>query len=304
MKKEKRSYCIVTDATADLTPEEVKKHNIRVIPMIFTIAEKEYEHNPDWSNMPYEKFYWLAKTEKIFTSQIPPAQFENVFRECLETHDDILFLCFSSGISGTFHSSQLARDAVQTQFPDRKIYVVDTKTTSVGLGSLTIQAAELRAAGHSIDAVHAKILETVPRLALWFTVRDISGLQRSGRCTSLEASVGNALNRKPVLYVNENGKLKKAKTVRGQERAFDEIVEKIARLATTSPNEQTIQIANGDFQEAVNYLARHIKGRWPSCRIKIVKVSPIVGSHTGAGVVGVLFEGTKTVDAPIDFMNC
>jgi DegV family protein with EDD domain len=288
----KKTYCILTDATSDLTPQEIKEHDIKVIPMPFTIADQTYWHTPEWSNMSYHEFYQRVAAEKVFTSQITQTQFEQSFQEYLTSYDDILLLCFSSGISGTFKSSQQAKAAIQQKFPSRKIYTVDSLTTSIGLGYLAIKAAKLRAAGHSIDQTHAEILSAVRHTSIWFTVRDIKGLARSGRCSPLTAFVGSKLSLTPVLHVDDKGLLEPVKKVRGYQKALDEIIGKIAKLSIADPNQQTLHICEGYFNEAVTYLSDHIKNLWPNATIKTVQISPIVGCHTGPGVIGVSFSST------------
>ena len=197
------TYQIVTDSTADLTPELIRQLDVQVIPLCYMMGGRTYHNIPGGGEMTDREFYAKLRGGAMSTTtQINSEEFLRVFTPLLEAGQDVLYIAFSSGLSGTCQSAQLAREELQKRFPQRKMVVFDSLCASMGEGLLVYYAAKLRQEGKSLEEVLAWLQENVLRLCHWFTVDDLNHLKRGGRVSTATALVGTMLGIKPVLHVD------------------------------------------------------------------------------------------------------
>ncbi len=286
-------YKIVTDSTIDLTQKMIEELELIVISLRFTIDGKTYKDKSDMSGMSTETFYAKLREGKMSTtSQINADEFARTFEPILEAGEDVLYIAFSSGLSGTCQSAYIARDELKEKYPERKIYVFDSLCASMGEGLLVYQAALLKRAGTDIDSLYKWLGENVLKLCHWFTVDDLNHLKRGGRVSTTAALVGTMLGIKPVLHVDDEGHLIPVSKVRGRRQSLDALVQKMAETAI-HPDEQTIFISHGDCLKDAEYVAEQVRSKFGVKNIQINFVGPVIGAHSGPGTVALFFFGTQ-----------
>lgn len=284
-------YVIFTDSTTDLTPELVAEMDVQVLPMRFMLDGKEYRNYPDNRELSPKEFYDKLRAGSMSTtSQINSVAFIEAFTPVLEAGKDILYVAFSSGLSGTYQSACLAAEDLREQFPERTIECVDTLQASMGEGLVAYAAAMLKKDGMSLAELAAWLRENVQRFCAWFTVDDLMFLKRGGRLSGVAAVAGTLLGIKPVLHVDPDGHLIAMEKVRGRKASLDGLVR---HFETSAENhaEQTVFISHGDCLEDCQYVADKIKA-FGVKRICIGTIGPVIGAHSGPGTVALFFTGS------------
>ena len=286
-------YRIITDSTGDLTPELIRDLQLTVIPMEFTIDGKSYRNYPDGHEMSAKAFYHLLRAGKTSTTaQINAHEFMDWADPILQAGEDILYLAFSSGLSGTCQSAYMAKEELSARYPDRKIYVVDSLAASMGEGLLAYYASKMQLEGKTIDEVYQWLQDNKLHLCHWFTVDDLNHLKRGGRVSSAAALFGTMLGIKPVLHVDDAGHLIPVAKIRGRRQSLDSLVAHMEQTVT-NPEEQVIFISHGDCEKDAQYVADQIRARWNVKEIVLNEIGPIIGTHSGPGTVALFFLGSK-----------
>lgn len=284
-------FVIVSDATLDLPVDIINEYGIRVIPMGVNIDGKEYLHYPDERELPVEDFYKRLKEGAVsHTTQITPAVFMEYFSELLKQGYDILYIAFSSGLSGTYNTSQIVIRDLEEEFPDRKIYCVDSLCASIGEGLLVLNAAIHKKNGMGFEELYEWVEQNKRRSCHWFTVKDLYFLKRGGRISSIEAIVGTALKIRPVLSTDDAGKLAVISKIRGSRAELDFLLKKLEAEGKNLIS-QTVIIGHGDDLEQAQVLKDLIQTKNLVKDIIIAKIGPIIGTHTGPGMLALVFMG-------------
>ena len=202
----------------------------------------------------------------------------------------MLYIAFSSGLSGTYQALSLMAAQLQEEFPERKIHVVDSLAASGGQGLLVWYAVQHARAGESIDQVRDWLEENKLHLAHWFTVDDLMFLFRGGRVSRTSAWAGTLLNIKPVMHVDNEGRLVPVEKARGRRKAIKALVDHMEQTAI-DPVNQTIFITHGDCVEDVVLLESEIKKRLGCTEFVVNYVDPVIGAHSGPGTLALFFVG-------------
>lgn len=282
------SYALVSDATLDLPLDLIEQYDIKVVPMAFTLDGEEILHYPDERNMTNEEFYQALKEGKTSsTSQINPMTYVDFMKPILEVGQDILYVCFTSGLSGTYQSALLAKDMLLEDYPERKIEVVDSLCASAGQGYFVYLVAQKKEEGLSLEELTQWTIENRQRIAHWFTVDDLFHLQRGGRLSFAEAMLGSALKIKPIISVDEKGGLYVENKVRGNKRAVEYMLSKMND--TMDETQTTVFVGHGDAAQRAEDLKEKILKNTKAEKVIITKIGPVIGSHTGPGMLAVLF---------------
>lgn len=285
------TYQIVTDSTADLTPELIRQLDVQVIPLCYMMGGRTYHNIPGGGEMTDREFYAKLRGGAMSTTtQINSEEFLRVFTPLLEAGQDVLYIAFSSGLSGTCQSAQLAREELQKRFPQRKMVVFDSLCASMGEGLLVYYAAKLRQEGKSLEEVLAWLQENVLRLCHWFTVDDLNHLKRGGRVSTATALVGTMLGIKPVLHVDNEGHLISVAKARGRKASLQALVDKVGQLGEDVAN-QTMFISHSDCEADAQFVADQIKQKYGTKEIILNDIGPVIGAHTGPGCVALFFMG-------------
>lgn len=281
-------YVILTESSCDLSPELAAQADVEVLPLSFTIDGKNYPHYPDARAYPIADFYQRMREGAVaVTAAANVVELIEAMEAHLKEGQDVLFLCFSSGLSSTRDACAMAAEDLRERYPDRKIYTVDTLAASGGQGLLVLLAGRKRKAGASIEEVRDFAEETKLHVGHWFTVDDLVYLKRGGRVSSAAAVVGTMLNIKPVLHVDNEGHLIPMEKVRGRKAAIQALFRHMQETAL--PNQETVLINHADCLPEAQALAEQIQAAFHPKEVLIADLGPIIGAHTGPGLVTLFF---------------
>ena len=284
-------YVIVTDSSADLPASLVQELGVEVLPLSFTIQGKTYHNYPDDREMDPKVFYKMLRDgEMATTSAVNVAEYTNMLEPFLQAGKDVLVLAFSSGLSTTYQSSVIAVNELSEQYPDRKIYTVDTLCASLGQGLLVWHAVQEQKKGKSIEEVRDWVEENKLHLCHWFTVDDLHFLKRGGRISAATAVVGTMLSIKPVLHVDDEGHLISMGKARGRGASLTALVDHMEQTVT---DVDTVFISHGDCLADAEKVAADVKKRFGTKDVVINNVGPVIGAHSGPGTLALFFLGTK-----------
>ena len=287
------TYQIFTDATADMSTDLLSRlPAVKIIPMKVEIDGCGYTYGPS-GNISVQEFYQLQRSGNFArTSQINPNVYLEYFEPFLHQGIDILYLCFSSGMSGTIQSANLSINELRQEHPDRKIICMDTLCASVGEGFLVHEAARKQAEGLTIDELADWIIDHRMKVCHWFTVDTFDHLLHGGRVSSVAAVVGTALQIKPLLHVDEQGYLQVKGKPRGRNKAIASQLDKMEQGWTPEIG-RLVVIGHGDSPVAAEQLRHSVASRFPDAEIYIAGIGPIIGAHTGPGVLVLIYWGSN-----------
>ena len=292
-------YVLSCCSTADLTKEHFQKRDISYICFHFELDGKQYLDDLGES-MAFDKFYQsMVDGADTKTSQVNVEEFMTYFESILKEGKDIVHVTLSSGISGTYNSACIARNEMMEQYPDRKIYIIDSLNASSGYGLFLDKLADLRDDGMSADELAAWAEENKLNCHAWFFSSDLTFFVKGGRVSKTSGFVGNLLNICPLLNVSFEGKLVPRSKIRTKKKAFTAIVEKMAELAENSTDyDGKCYISNSACYEDAKAVADMIEQRFPklSGKVLINSIGTTIGSHTGPGTVALFFWGKKRED--------
>ncbi|MDD5796362.1 MAG: DegV family protein [Oscillospiraceae bacterium] len=284
-------YVLITDSSCDIPDSLAKEYNVDVLPMEYQMEGKSYKYYLDAREMSLDEFYTKLKSGiNATTSQINYDSYFNYFEPYLKEGKDILYVCISLGLSGSYNTCKIAVKDLQEKYPNRKIYIIDPCCDSAGQGFLVYMAAQKYKEGYTIEQLRDYIEENKLKICHFFVVDDLDQLKRGGRISAVTATFGKALQIKPMLSVDENSKLVTIGKIRGTNKVYDEFVKKIKRDCVDIKN-QTVVVAHADNAEGANKLAEMLK---PLVKeVMIFKIGPVIGAHVGSGMIALLFNGNR-----------
>ena len=255
--------------------------------------EKIYHNYPDNREMDPHQFYELLRNgHTATTSAVNVAQYTELIEPLLQAGQDTLILAFSSGLSTTFSSSAIAVDELREKYPERKVYTVDTLCASLGQGMLVWLAVQEQRKGRSIEEVRDWVVSHKLSICHQVTVNDLHFLKRGGRISATTAVVGSMLQIKPIIHVDDEGHLINIGKTRGRAAALKALVDKM-ELTAVDPADQTVFISHGDCLEDAEMVAQMVRDRFGVQTIYINYVGPVIGAHTGPGVVALFYVGSE-----------
>lgn len=286
-------FRIFTDSSCDLPQALADSYGLTVLPLTITLEGATYHNLLDGSELGFHALYEkLRGGVSASTSAVNPAAFRDAMEQCLLAGDDILYVGFSSGLSTTYQSGCIAADELRESYPDRRIICIDSLCASLGQGLLLHLAVEKQRAGLSLDEVAAFVEQTRLHICHWFTVDDLMFLKRGGRIPATTALLGTALQIKPVMHMDDNGKLVSVSKARGRKASLAALVQKMSDTGIDI-HEQTVFISHGDCLADAEYAASLIRERVGVKDVIINYVGPVIGSHSGPGTLSVFFVGTE-----------
>ncbi len=283
-----QNFVIGTCSTSDLPRSYVETHELVVMKYTFMIDKKEYKDG----DMDPKTFFDLEREGFMpTTSLLTPNEIMMVFDKVLSEGNDLLYIAFSSGLSGSCNNAKLVAEELREKYPERKLYVVDSLCASLGLGLLVDYAVKMRAEGKSIDETFKWVEANKQGLNHWFTVDSLNHLKRGGRVTGAAAFVGNLLHIKPVLNVDYEGHLIPREKEKGRKKALKCLLDKMSEYVS-KPEGQSIFISHGDDIEAAEKLAGMVKERFPQVgEVMISTLGAVIGAHAGPGTIALFFMG-------------
>lgn len=288
-----KDYIISAGTTADLSYEHFKRRNISYIDFYFNLDGVEYIDDLG-RTMSFSDFYKkMAEGAMSRTSQPNTEQFIAYLTPFLEAGKDVIHLSLSSALSGEFNSARLAKEELEEKYPDRKIFIIDSKAASGGFGLLVDKLADLRDEGMDITKLAAWTEQNKLRLNHWFYTTDLKYFVRGGRLTKLSGFMGNLLNINPLLHVNELGELIPKYKVVGQRRVQIKTLDLVRELADGGLEyADKVYINHAEMLSDALSLERTIKNRFKNVtEIVINYIGTTIGAHTGPGTVAIFFWG-------------
>ena len=282
-------YAILTDSNCDLPAFLLEQYDIRTVPLY---AELDGMLIPADTKLDLHAFYdRLRAGGTVRTSAPSQEDFAMAMRECAREGKDVLCICFSSALSGTYNAARLAAEEAAEEFPQRRFRTVDSLCASLGQGMLAWKCARMREAWTDVDEAAERIEAEKLRVCHWFTVDDLMYLKRGGRIPAAAAVLGSVLNVKPILHMNAQGLLEPVTKVRGRIASLKALVERM-RESAVSPEEQTVFISHGDCEKDAHMLAGMLKEKLRVREAVIHTVGPVIGAHAGPGTLALFLTGT------------
>ncbi len=292
-------FVLSCESTADLSAEKMRELDIEYICFHFYLNGKEYPDDLGQS-VSFDKFYKaMADGADTKTAQISTGEYEDHFRAFLEDGKDILHLSLSSGLSGTIESARMAANELAPEYPDRKIYVVDSLAASSGYGLIMATLSEMRKAGSSIDELHEWVEAHKLNMRHWFFSTDLTFYVKGGRVKPAAGFVGNLLGICPLLDVDVAGHLIPREKIRSKKKVIKRIVEQMeATVQDGHDYDGRVFISQSACYEDASAVAQLVETTFPKMKgkVEIFSVGTTIGSHTGPGTVALFFWGTERVN--------
>lgn len=289
-------YILSCESTVDLTPAKIKELDLECIYFHFYINDVEYADDLG-QTIPFDEFYQAMKDgADTKTAAIGTGEYATYFRKFLEQGKDVLHVSLSSGISGTVESARIAAEDLSKEFPDRKIYVVDSLAASSGFGLLMQALSENREAGMTIDQVRDWAEANKLNDWHWFFSTDLTFYIKGGRVKPISGFVGNILGICPLLNMDSLGRLIPREKIRSKKKVIKRIVEKMEQTANKGLEyDGPVFISHSDCLEDAQAVADLVEDRFPNIRgsVEIYSIGTTIGSHTGPGTVALFFWGKE-----------
>ena len=284
-------YEIITDSSCNLPEEWIDAHRVKVISLAYHVDGKQYSSYIPGQKHDLKAFYAMLRDKKLVTTScINSEDAREVFESALKQGRDVLYIGFSSALSGSYPTGHVVLNELKLKYPDAVILDTDTLGASLGEGLLVHYACKLRDEGKTVQEVHAWLEDNKLRLCHWFTVDDLFFLKRGGRVSRSAAVIGTLLGIKPILHMDDEGRLVPVGRVHGRKASLTALFRKMEELAV-DPENQTVFISHGDCAEDAEFLADKIRKAFGIRDILIHPVEPVIGAHSGPGTVALFFLG-------------
>lgn len=283
-------FIISADSTVDLPKEFLEEKKVPIVSLSYIIAGATYK---DGEGLTSKEFYDKIRGGAMpTTSQVNPEQARELFEPILKDGKDILHIAFTSGLSGTYNSCRIAAEELCEEYPDRKIVVVDSLCAASGGGMLLYKALELKEQGKSLDEIATWVEANKLHVCHDVTVDDLFHLHRGGRVSKTSAVVGTLIKIKPIIHVNDEGKLIVIGKERGRKKALMTLIERMEKQSQGFEND-IVMITHGDAPEDAEYVKKQIEEKFGIKNIMINPLGSVIGSHTGPGVVAIFYMGNR-----------
>lgn len=278
---------IITDSASDLPADYIEQHKLHVIPTPVVIDDIDYF---DGATIHTKEFYDILDDIKrdVKTYHINPAMFTEAFLPYAQAGDSVIYLCFSTGIAGTYNAANIALSNVRENYPDFDLTVVDSKSASAGFGLVVIKLVTMLEKGASKEEILEAADYFIAHIKHVFTVQTLAYLIKGGRLTKLKGTLAETLDMKPVLIVNENGTLAVIKTVRGRKKSLRYLVD-YAKETGYHLDNQTIALCHGEDPNSLEFVNGMIQETFHPKNTIVSVVGCAIGAHTGRGIVGFCF---------------
>ena len=286
-------FLITTDCGADLPDEYLKENDIFCAQLTCTICGET--HGGRKPQLPYSEFYSLMRAGNLpKTSQVNPDEAQEYLESLLDRTKKILVLAFSSGLSGTYNSFRIAAEEIMEERKDVQIQVIDSKCASLGQGLWVYKVMEYRNSGKSFEETADYAREIAGKIVHVFTVDDLNHLYRGGRVSKSAAFFGTVLNIKPVLHVDDEGKLIPLEKVRGRKKSLLRLVEMMGeQMGSFKDKNDIVFISHGDCIEDAEFVRDEVKARFGVEKFMINHIGPVIGAHAGPGTIALFFMGDR-----------
>ena len=286
-------YVIMTDSSCDLPASLANEMELTVLPLYVDVDGQKYTNYLDEREISFSEIYAKLRTKcPAKTSAVNTNDFMEPMENLLKAGKDVLYIGFSSGLSGTYNAGAMAARELSEKYPERKIYTCDSLCASLGQGLLVYHAWQEKKKGRTIEEVRDFVEDNKLHLCHWFTIDDLMFLKRGGRVSGATAVVGSMLSIKPVMHVDNEGHLIKVDVARGRKASIKALADRAEKLGVDL-QDQTIFISHGDCIDDANYLADIMRNRFNVRDVLINYVGPVIGAHSGPGTIALFFLGKE-----------
>mgnify|MGYP005853598593 CR=1 FL=1 len=286
------SFIIATDSDTEIPYQFADKHNVPVFLMPYTVngEEKLFDlgRNTDFAGF----YQQLREGADAITSTRPPSDIAEFFREIVKDGTELLYLSFSSALSGHYELTLAAKKMVLEEYPKARIEIVDTLRISMAAGILVMEAQRMKEEGRSLDEIKDWVIKNRNRAHEWFSVDDLNYLKKGGRLSGAAAAIGTILDVKPILTINKEGKIINTEKINGTKKVLKYLTE-VARENVLNPEEQTAYVMHADNLSNAEKLKEMLSGAVGFKDVVIQDIGPVIGCHSGPGTLAVVFMGKE-----------
>lgn len=283
-------YKIIADSCCDLPLDFIKKNDIEIISLMINLDGKDYIDDMGES-FDRDAFFEALKNGAMATSsQVNIGTFIEVFKKYVDKGQPVIFLGLSSALSGSYNNAVMAVEMLKEEYEEVNVTVVDTKAACLGEGLLVYEAVNKKKEGQSLQEVVNWLEEFKMKLHSWVTVDDIRHLERSGRISSVSATLGSVLNVKPIIVMNEKGGLVPAAKVRGRKKSLHYLINKTVE-GIVNPENQTIFIGHVGVPEEAEWIKKELQAKIKVKDIQVYPYGPTIAAHTGFGSIALFSFG-------------
>lgn len=292
-------YVLTCGSTVDLSREHLAERNIIFVPFHYSVDGVEYLDDLG-KTIPYEQFYTkIASGSDTKTAQINISEYADFWRPFLEDGKDVVHVAFSSGLTSSFTSASNAAAMLMEEYPDRKIYVVDSFAASSGYGLLIDMTADMRDSGLSAAELAAWVEENRLKIHHWFFSTDLSTYVRGGRISKAAAVFGGMLEICPLLNMDNEGHLVPREKIRTKKKVIKEIVARMEKFAEDGTEYSgKCFISHSNCYEDARAVADLVEAKFPNLNGKVIInwIGTTVGAHTGPDTVALFFKGSERIN--------
>ena len=277
---------IITDSASDIPKWIIEKYNLHLIPTPVVIDEKDYF---DGKTIFPEEFYDVLRSGKdIKTYHINSVMFYENFLPYAKNGDEVIYICFSTGIAGTFNAANIAKSELIEEYPDFELTIIDSKCASMGFGLATYYALKMQEAGASKEEIIEAINWHCDHMDHIFTVKTLEYLLKGGRLSKTSALAGSLLDIKPIIEINDDGALVAIEKVRGRQKSLKRIVDIVGERGKDLKN-QVIGVVHGDDAQTMEDVKDMLKNKYGCEHFLENYVGCAIGAHTGPGIIGITY---------------
>ena len=283
-------FVIVSDSTVDLPKEYLQSKQVPIISLSYIMDGVTYE---EMDGLSHKEFFEKLRAGSLpTTSQINPEQAREALEPFAKEGKDILYIGFSSGLSGSYNSVRMAAEDLKEEYPDINIIAIDSLCACMGEGLLLYKALELKEHGMSMEEIAKWVEANKLHICHNVTVDDLNHLHRGGRISKTTAVVGSMIKIRPIIHMSDEGKLVVIGKERGRKKSLVSIVDRMEKQMQGYDND-IVMITHGDCIEDAEFVKKQVEERFGIHNVMINGIGSVIGSHTGAGVVAVFFMGDK-----------
>lgn len=284
-------YLIFMDVSGDVSTEYAKNHDIKFLPMDYSIGNEMRTCEEMEDPFILKKFYDGQRNGDFTkTTQISPYMYEELMEPYFEQGYSAIYICLSGGLSSTFNSACTAQEALKDRYPEQDFLPIDSLAATGGMGVLAERAVRNRESGLDIKLNYQDIKMATKRIKHWFMVQDLMYLKRGGRVSAATAAVGTVLNVRPILKIDNEGKLINIDKKRGNRSAVKNLIDRFKESYDPAMGD-VIYVIDADAKELASYAEDEIRELYPDAVIRRSMLSPIIGAHTGPGMVAICHMG-------------
>ncbi len=287
-----KKFVIITDATSDIPQRFVEKYNLDYIPMELNFGEEVFKQYLDERDLKLQDFYARLDNKELATTTLVNMQtFIDKFTPYLEKGIDVVFIGLSSALSASYSQALFAKEELEALFPARKVAIVDSKSASIAEGLLVLEALKKQADGGTLEEVVELVENLVKHTIAFFVPINLDTLRRGGRISAVKAIIGDTVGIKPVLKLDDDGKLVELTKARGFKRALQAMIDE-AKLRVTTPYSGPLYIVHANNVTAATMLGDMFKKEYGGGDLLLGPLGPVISAHTGTGAVCLVFYGS------------